>query len=170
MQHRLVTIHGPSCSGKSTAGAYLSAMGWAWIEASDYLSRILNEMGFGESDLDKDTLFERYGTRIVAQRIIKDLEPNCDYCVTGLRMPEELHCFREVFSVTAIYVESPVEVRYRRAVVRNRTDIPESLAAFVSHSEWELSLGLNKLRALCDTVLKNEESLDAFKMSLRPLL
>jgi dephospho-CoA kinase len=166
----IVTIHGLSCSGKSTAGEFFRSKGWIWLEASDYLNDLLSEHGLGRSLEIKLDFFREHGPRIVAERIAKNLQQDKHYCITGLRMPEELRCLNECSAVTAVYLESTLETRFERAAQRFRADVPKSVEEFESLSDWERSLGLTKLREACDVILQNDESVESFNLKLGQLV
>lgn len=167
---KIITLHGPTCSGKSVAARHLTSLGWRWIEASDILKTLLEAESLENTLTCKKEFFLKHGRDAVARRIrtmlLESEFENEQICISGFRMIEEVDCLKGVAEVYPIYIEASTEARFTRSKERQRQDCATTISQFRENSEWEFNLGLNEMRSHCKIVIPNSGALTEFLTEL----
>lgn len=157
-EESLFIICGPTCAGKSTLAEYLADnYGYYHIEASDfmYLSYyqrhgVTSSVSIG--DFAEQALNDQ--PEIVADQILENIQNNqtVPIVITGFRSPLEVEWFRRYYSgsfrIVIVYVVANVELRFERALLREREDQPDSREKFDKRDEQQASMGLVGLKEL----------------------
>lgn len=173
-------ICGPTCSGKSECGRYLSSKGADWHEASVAMrADVPLELPPWERFRRIEALFASKGRDYVARYLIEHALARycCQPCdrhlpivVTGFRTVEEVACLRQQFHMRVIAVHAPIEMRYRWSTERTRADGLGSMEDFVRATAWEYGLGLARLIYEADSIVINSSSLDALQQAISEVI
>ncbi|WP_019865856.1 non-canonical purine NTP pyrophosphatase [Methylovulum miyakonense] len=154
-EESLFIICGPTCSGKSTLAEHLADnYGYYHIEASDfmYLSYyqrhgVASSVSIG--DFAEQALHDQ--PEIVADQILENIEKNqiAPIVVTGFRSPLEVEWFRHYYAgsyrIVIVYIMADAELRFKRALLRQREDQLDSREKFDKRDAQQASMGLLEL-------------------------
>ncbi len=130
-------------------------------EETKKMGLTLNEKNVGEI---ADKMRKKHGMDIWAIKtieIIKNIKNTDILVIDGVRNLEEIETFKrnlgDDFLLVAIQVTD--ELRYQRAMNRNRKDDSKDLARIKERDNREISWGLNIVIASADVIISNEGSL-----------
>ena len=130
-------------------------------EVTKKMGLILNDKNVGEI---ANNMRKKYGMDIWAIKTIEKIKniKNTDILVIdGVRNLEEIETFKRNlgnnFLLVAIQVKN--ELRYQRAMNRNRKDDSKDLVRIKERDNREISWGLNTVIASADVIISNEGSL-----------
>ena len=130
-------------------------------EETKKMGLILNDKNVGEI---ANNMRKKHGMDIWAIKTIEKIKniKNTDILVIdGVRNLEEIETFKRNlgndFLLVAIQVKN--ELRYHRAMNRNRKDDSKDLARIKERDNREISWGLNTVIASADVIISNEGSL-----------
>ncbi len=176
---RVIAFVGLPLSGKTTASKVAEEMGIPVVcmgdvvreEAKrrnlpltdDVLGRIANE------------LREKEGMDAIAKRCIPVIRERGKeigvVVVDGVRGIAEVEAFKRAFDdFVLVAIESPLELRFQRALKRRRSDDVKTIEDLRRRDERELSWNLAKAMETADFTIENTTSLEDFKEKVRDLL
>lgn len=161
---------GPTCSGKTVLAFFISRkFGYLHIEASDFMKKIFYERHGLDSSLDihdfaKEALNLDPG--VIANQVADYILTNQPYrfVVTGFRSAEEIEILQTRLNredIKLIYIDSPVDVRFLRNQVRDRSDRTDDYDDFVRRNEVQDSMGLSSIQEISE-VMDNNTSLFSY--------
>jgi dephospho-CoA kinase len=117
----------------------------------------------------------KHGKDIWAKRALEKIKKMGDtdiLVIDGVRNVEEIETFKqelgEDFVVVAIDVSD--QVRYERAMSRDRKDDSKDLEKIKERDRRELGWGLGDVIASADIVVSNDKSIEAFFEEIRKIL
>jgi len=161
----IVGLTGFCCSGKDTVAEYLSKKyGYKHFSLSNIIREIMIVRGI-ESTRENLILFgtklrEENGNAILAEKVLKKIEPNSKCCVTSIRHSDEVNVFRRMKDFILINIDASQSVRFRRMQKRKRVGDPETLREFKEFERKEFQMEgsgqqLRKTATMADVTLVN---------------
>ncbi|WP_435183942.1 AAA family ATPase [Halobellus sp. EA9] len=166
-------------SGKGEAAAVAREAGVPVVTMGDVIRKACRERGFDPAEHHGEmakTLREEDGPAAIAERslpmIESELEDGDVVLVDGLRSDVELDRFREAFGddFLLVSVEAPFETRADRLLERGRDDTDLDREALREREERELGFGMGEVMDRADVVVRNTDSLEAFRERVRAIL
>ncbi|MFA1609649.1 AAA family ATPase [Halobellus rubicundus] len=166
-------------SGKGEAAAVAREAGVPVVTMGDVIRKACRERGFDPAEHHGEmakTLREEDGPAAIAERslpmIESELEESDVVLVDGLRSDVELDRFREAFGddFHLVSVEAPFETRADRLLERGRDDTDLDREALREREERELGFGMGEVMDRADVVVRNTDSLEAFRERVRAIL
>ncbi|RLI86541.1 MAG: hypothetical protein DRP01_04000 [Archaeoglobales archaeon] len=176
---RVIALVGLPLSGKTTASRVAESMGIPVVCMGDVVREEAKRRNLPMSDevLGKiaNELREREGMDAIARRCISIIRERGRevgvVVVDGVRGIDEVRAFKRVFEdFILIAIDSPVELRLRRALKRGRSDDVKSLDELRERDRRELSWNLSKALEIADFTVENSSSLEEFREKVRGLL
>lgn len=176
--NRNIILCGPTCAGKTVCAAHLlRSCGFYHIEASDFmhLSRRLAHGLRPEIGIhDFATAALKSDPEIVSRKILEHLDEvgPVDHIITGFRSPLELPVFLErPDDYQFLFVDSPLQIRYGRALNRGRSDTKTSFIEFEGIDRKQNEMGLQLIKELKEfSVVGNDASLKSYLRRMRDLI
>ncbi|TJY34836.1 non-canonical purine NTP pyrophosphatase [Pontimicrobium aquaticum] len=172
-QPLLFIICGPTCSGKTTLAEYLmEKYQYYHIEASDFMYLNYYERHGVDSnvkigDFAREVLLNNPG--IVVNRILKHIKhiENIPIVITGFRDLKEIEIFENSYlgdlSISQLYINADIEIRFEREKLRNRLDAVTSLEAFKKKNSQQELMGLKEIEnELINSTICNESSIKKY--------
>ena len=160
----IIGLTGTHSSGKGEIGKYLIQKGFKYYSCSDELRKEAKKLGLEETRENLgivigDKLRKEYGRGILGKRIFEQIlkEKTELAIVDSLRNIDEVNELRKG-NFYLIFVDAPIEARYKRALERKR--ITDNLS-FEKFKEIE-----NKERYGQNTLMKMEECYSAADFKL----
>lgn len=165
----IIGITGHPASGKDTIANYLVSQGFFKVSGGDILRQEMKKMGV---PIDRTSIHEfskkmreQRGNGYLSEETIKRIKSNT--VVSGIRNTQEVKIFREKFgdNFKLIAVQTPLEIRYKRAKKRNSARDSISLEQFKQEEEKEKaavsgSHEVDLVIALADVVIENNGMLE----------
>jgi dephospho-CoA kinase len=185
----LVVLAGTIGSGKDTIGNHLAKYHFWHISAGDVLREAARSSGekepFSRAVLEKagDALALKYGPGPIAHSALAKYETiKTDYpagiVISGFRRMPEVAYMKEN-GAKIIFLDAPVEIRYKRVIARSRGDDIPSLETFKTRENVELN-GLTSegkegiyilgVKSLADIVIENNGELDGVLLKVNHFL
>lgn len=167
----IIGISGPPCSGKDIAAEYLSKQyGYDRISTGDLLRARARELCI---DLGRSSLQllgarlreENGGNDPLLESVLKNITNNTVF--TGIRTLGAAEMITATEIGRIVYVETPLETRYKRSALRNRED-HVSFDEFVVQDRIEhggseqIDTSLLSIKAIASTIIVNNSSLDDY--------
>jgi len=120
-------------------------------------------------------LRQKYGAKILAERVLARIEDDKHYVIDSIRNPAEVEAFRAAKHFKLIRIEAPQEVRFRRILARRRESDPKTLDEFIELEKREAegdetSQNLVKVELMADHTLTNDGPLERLYPQIDELL
>jgi dephospho-CoA kinase len=175
----LIGLTGRNAAGKGEVAEYLKRNGFHYYSLSDVIRDEIRSRG---QQPTRETLIQvgnelrqKYGARILAERILGKIEADKDYVIDSIRNPSEVDTLRAAKHFKLIRVEAPVDVRFRRTLMRRRESEPQTLEAFMDVERREeagdaTSQNLIKVASMADDFLVNDGPLEKLYKAIDELL
>src|SRR5213078_743091 len=175
----LIGLTGRNAAGKGEVARYLQTKSFYYYSLSDVIreeirSRRLQPtrdllIAFGNE------LRQKYGAKILAERVLARIEDDKHYIIDSIRNPAEVDAFRAAKHFKLIRIEAPAEVRFQRIVKRRRESDPRTFEDFVALENREAegddtSQNLVKVELMADHAVLNDGPLDKLYPQLDQLL
>ncbi|SDX77155.1 AAA family ATPase [Halobellus clavatus] len=166
-------------SGKGEAAAVAREADVPVVTMGDVIREACRERGFDPAEHHGEmarTLREEDGPAAIAERslplIESELERRDAVLVDGLRSDVELDRFREAFGedFLLVSIEAPFEIRAERLLDRARDDSDLDREALRHREERELGFGMGEVMDRADVVIRNTDTLAAFRDRIRAVL
>jgi dephospho-CoA kinase len=166
-------------SGKGEAAAVAREEGVPVVTMGDVVRDACRDRDLDPSEHHGDVakaLREEEGPAAIADRSLPMVRSAIDesgaVLVDGLRSPVEVETFERAFGADflVVSVEAPFETRARRLGARGRDASDADLQALRDREERELGFGMGEVMDDADVVIRNVESLDAYRDRIRRLL
>jgi len=161
---------GPTCSGKTVLASFLSKkFSYLHIEASDFMKKIFYERHGLDSALDINAFAKEaleLDSGVVANQVADYILSTRPYrfIVTGFRCADEIEILQRRLNrkdLRLIYIDSPVELRFKRNVARDRSDTTRDYKQFVERNSVQESMGLPRIKEISE-FLNNESTLFSY--------
>ena len=133
----IIGLTGTHGSGKGEVGKYLVQKGFKYYSCSDELREEAKKLNLPETRENLgivigDKLRKEFGKGVLGKRVFgKILKSKAKLAVVdSLRLIEEVNELRKSGNFKLIYIDAPIEVRYKRALERKRITDDLSLSEF----------------------------------------
>src|ERR1051326_9279150 len=120
----LIGLTGRNASGKGEVARYLQRKSFYYHSLSDVIRDEIRTRGL---DPTRDLLItvgnelrQRYGSNILAERILAKIEDDKHYVIDSIRNPTVVDTFRTAKNFKLIRIEAPPETRFQRILHRQR--------------------------------------------------
>ncbi|RMF54996.1 hypothetical protein D6745_03620 [Candidatus Woesearchaeota archaeon] len=166
----IIGITGFLGAGKDTVAEYLMSLGFHHISLSDMIRDELRKKGLSLSRENQqkmgNSLREKYGSAILAQRALKKMSWDKNWVVTSIRTPAEVETLKQTEKFVLIFVDAPIRVRWERIKARRKEGDPHSFSEFKTLEERELrgkgsEQQLIAVRECAEIILKNDLTIEA---------
>jgi len=175
-QMKVIAFTGLPWAGKSEAVSVAKNMGIPVVRMGDMVWDETRKQGLeitnGNVGIIANKLRQEQGMDIWARRTIeklKEIDHEHILVIDGVRNFEEIETFKRVlgddFLLVAIHV--PDEIRYKRAMDRNRTDDSKDLSDIKARDHRERSWGLDKVISSADILIENDGSLEELQSKVQ---
>ena len=169
-------------AGKTTVGDYLVKKGFVFYSLSDV---IREEIRSRCQEITRDRLVEvgnelrkKFGSSVLADRIISKIEkaPEKNYAIDSIRNPAEIEALRKRKGFRLIFIDAPIELRFKRIKERQREKDPMTFNDFKKAEDKEMQSKdsshqqLLKCRQMADVVIINDSSLKALYKKIDKLI
>jgi dephospho-CoA kinase len=176
----IIGLVGTMGAGKGVSAEYLVKKGFQYTSLSDEIraelkSRKLSETRELLTSVGND-LRIRFGTGILAQRVLNKIVPGKDYVVDSIRNPDEVKKLQSRPDFVLIKIDAPARVRFDRICARARTGDVQTFDQFFAQETMETdSTNPNKqrLKATADMAqytIVNDSSLEKLYQRIDQLL
>lgn len=138
---KLIVVVGPALSGKDMVAEYLSKEhGFFHVSTGEIVRKHIKENNLGRPGRVlmqnvANELRAQYGTDYFIKEILEQNEEKI--VVSGLRAPGEIDAVR-IAGGKLIFCDANENIRYERAVKRNRTSDRVSFSEFLEHEKREV--------------------------------
>jgi dCMP deaminase len=176
----IIGLTGTNASGKGEVAEFLKSRGFEFQSLSDEIRDEIRSRGRG---ITREELIEvgrelrsRFGPGVLAERVLRRLEPHHNYVVDSIRNPLEVDVLRRRKDFVLMAVEADEQVRFERSLCRGRESAPETLEQFVAEEARELDSAdpaaqqLLATRRLADVVVDNNGTVDELRRRLSELV
>src|SRR5213075_285750 len=160
----LIGLTGRNAAGKGEVARYLQTKSFYYYSLSDV---IRDEIRSRRLQPTRDLLIvvgnelrQKYGAKILAERILARIEDDKHYVIDSIRNPAEVDAFRAAKHFKLICIEASAEIRFRRILSRQRESDPKSFEEFIALENREAegddtSQNLVKVELMVDYSLVN---------------
>jgi dephospho-CoA kinase len=167
----IIGLTGANASGKGEAASYLKSKGFEYYSLSDILRE---EAKARKIELSRENLIrlgnevrEKNGPSVLADLVTKKIKDQNNCVIDSIRNPFEIKALKKLNDFTLLGIDAPVEMRFKRAVARNRPGDPETLEEFVEKEKKENTTGfanqqLENCLRLADILIINDSDLEDF--------
>src|SRR5213594_10672 len=161
----LIGLTGRNAAGKGEVARHLQTKSFYYYSLSDV---IRDEIRSRRLQPTRDLLIavgnelrQKYGAKILAERVLARIEDDKHYVIDSIRNPAEVEAFRAAKHFKLIRIEAPQEVRFRRILARRRESDPKTLEEFIELEKREAegdetSQNLVKVELMADHTLTND--------------
>jgi len=175
----LIGLTGRNAAGKGEVARYLQRKSFYYYSLSDAIRDEIRSRG---EDPTRERLIivgnelrQRYGSNILAERVLAKIEADKHYVIDSIRNPAEVETFRTAKNFKLIRIEAPAEIRFQRILSRQRESDPRTLEEFVTLENREAegddtSQNLVKVELMADHVLSNDSTLEKLYPKIDELL
>lgn len=180
-QKIVIGITGLTGSGKDTVAEYLKTKGFFYSSLSD---RIREECTVRGLPIDRDNLIavgndlrEKFGHDILAKRSMEKLtnEGIGRAIFVSIRHPKEAEYLKAQSGFYLLFVEAPIELRYKRNGQRGR---PEDFVSFEKFKEQEererfgsaAQQQIDKVIAMADYTIVNEGTVEELNKQVEEII
>src|SRR6185436_2841616 len=175
----LIGLTGRNAAGKGEVARYLVKKSFHYFSLSDAIRDEIRLRG-EESTRDRliivgNELRQRYGSSILAERVLAKIEDDKHYIIDSIRNPSEVEAFRAAKHFKLIRVEAPPETRFQRIFSRQRESDPRTFEDFLALENREAegddtSQNLVKVELMADHTLTNDGALEKLYAQIDELL
>jgi dCMP deaminase len=176
----IIGLTGKNASGKGEVAAFLKEGGFQYYSLSDVLREELEarKLSVTRENLIKigNELRSKYGSGVLASRILAKLEIDKNYVVDSFRNPREVEAFRSQNHFHLIHVTALPRLRFERIRARKRESDPttfeefEKLEAAEAKSADENSQQLDSTGQLGDVEIENNSTLEELRAKTREVI
>ena len=173
----IVGVTGYFASGKDTVAQYLvEQKGFLHLSLSDIIRGQLRKEG---REITIPALTEKgnamrreKGPGALAEIAVAAMAPESNTVVTSIRHPAEVEALRKAGQFRLLFVDAPIEVRYRRSVARSRQGDCQSFEEFRGSEEAQRATRdssaqrLDECREMADAVVENDSTLEALYQAI----
>jgi dCMP deaminase len=175
----LIGLTGRNAAGKGEVARYLQRKSFYYYSLSDAIREEVRSRGDEPTRehliIVGNELRQRYGSNVLAERILAKIEDDKHYVIDSIRNPAEVDTFRTAKNFKLIRIEAPAEVRFQRIISRQRESDPRTFEEFVTLENREAegddtSQNLVKVELMADYTLTNDTSLNELYPQIDQLL
>jgi dephospho-CoA kinase len=167
----IIGLTGANASGKGEAASYLKSKGFEYYSLSDILRE---EAKARRIELSRENLIRlgnevrgENGPSVLADLVTKKIKNQNNYVIDSIRNPFEIKALRKLNDFTLLGIDATVEMRFKRAVARNRPGDPETLEEFVEKEKKEniassTNQQLENCLKMADMIIINDSTIEDF--------
>src|SRR3989338_6469212 len=126
----IIGLTGLNGAGKGEAAEFLKKRGFQYYSLSDVIREQLEREGkpVTRQNLIEcgNSLRQQYGASVLADRILKRLDPDKNYVVDSFRNPNEVAAFRSKKDFGLLKITADAEIRFERIRQRARENDPKT--------------------------------------------
>jgi len=175
MEKKIIALVGLPASGKSLASRFLQKKGFRIVRLGDVTDEEIKKRGLElneeNENIVRQELRNENGMACYAKLNLERIKEGGNVIIDGIRSYEELELFRKEFGETfmLVAVETDPELRYSR--LEKRKIRPLTREECMKRDERELDvLGVRKTVEHADKIIRNEGSLDDFRLEIESLI
>ena len=131
----IIGLTGRIASGKGEVAEFLKKKGFEYYTISQKIRETAAKINLPikrESLQDFGNLIRKYeGNGAWIKRIIAGMDLSGNFIIDGIRNPGEIEELKKTGNFILISVDAPLEIRYRRALSRNKESDPKEWNEFV---------------------------------------
>lgn len=177
MRH-IIGLAGTFASGKDTGAEYIEEKyNYLHVSTGDIVREEAKKL---ESTTHRDNLFEvanelrkAKGADILVNRALEAYRATQKpgVVISGIRNPKEVRSLKQAGGVF-IFIDAPIEMRYKRARQRGRLEDNTTLAGFIEQEERELnnahpaSQNISEVKKLADVIITNDGTPDELQAKI----
>ena len=167
-------------AGKTTVCDCLVEKGFVFYSLSDIIREEIKKRG---REITRERLQEvgnelrkKHGNAVLAKRILENLEQGKNYVIDSIRNPAEIEELRKRKDFTLVFVDAPIDLRFKRIKARKRESDPTTLEDFKKSEQRELkskdsaNQQLLKCREMTDFVIHNDSTLETLYKKIDELV
>jgi dCMP deaminase len=161
----LIGLTGRNAAGKGEVARYLQTKSFYYYSLSDAIRDEIRSRG-EQPTRDRliivgNELRQKYGSNVLAERILAKIEDDKHYVIDSIRNPAEVEAFRGAKHFKLIRIDAPPQVRFERILSRRRESDPSTFEEFVALENREAegddtSQNLVKVELMADETLVND--------------
>jgi dephospho-CoA kinase len=181
MTDQIIAAVGLAGSGKDTLVEFLcNHHDFQKLSTGDHLRNIARDQAIKPTRQNlrnlADDLIQEKGSRHLAEILIRQIkeEKMRRVAISGLRTPDDVAAFREMFgeAFRLVYVEvDEAQLRYERLLSRNATRDQQSYQDFLKNDQREnQAFRLQETCALADLIVPNNTDLENFHRQIEETL
>ncbi len=176
----IIGLTGTNGAGKTEVSEYLKSRGFEYHSLSDEIREEIRRTG---REITREVLIEvgndlreKFGSGILADRILPKLEQNHNYVIDSIRNPSEVETLKRRKDFILLAVDADQTVRFERSRKRARESAAQTIEQFIDEENRELesanpsSQQLQATRRKADLVVTNNGTLDNLHRRLDELL
>jgi len=177
---KLIAFVGLPLSGKSTAAKVAEELGIPVVVMGDIVREEVRRRGLELTDENAGKiateLREKEGMDAIAKRCIPIIREKAKekgiVVVDGIRGIAEVERFKKEFGddFILINIESPIELRFERALKRKRDDDIKTIEELKKRDERELSWNMGEAMKVANFTIENASDIQTFVEKIRDLL
>lgn len=177
---KIIAFVGLPLSGKTTASRVAEEMGIPVVIMGDVVRDEIFRRGLELNDENAgkvaSELREKEGMDAIAKRCIPKIKEKIDekgvVVIDGIRGIAEVERFKSEFGddFILINIEAPIELRFKRALERKRSDDVKTIDDLKRRDERELSWSMSEAIKSADLTLENTGTIEEFKEKIREIL
>jgi dCMP deaminase len=175
----LIGLTGRNAAGKGEVARYLQTRSFYYYSLSDAIRDEIRSRGEQPTRerliIVGNELRQKYGSNVLAERILAKIEDDKHYVIDSIRNPAEVEAFRAAKNFKLIRIEAPPQVRFERILSRHRESDPSTFDEFVALENREAegddtSQNLVKVELMADETLLNDGPLSKLYPQIDGLL
>jgi predicted RNA binding protein with dsRBD fold (UPF0201 family)/adenylate kinase family enzyme len=177
---KIIAFVGLPLSGKSTAAKVAEELGIPVVVMGDIVREEVRRRGLELTDENAGRvateLREKEGMDAIAKRCIPIIREKAKekgiVVVDGIRGIAEVERFKKEFGddFILINIESPIELRFERALKRKRDDDIKTIEELKRRDERELSWNMGEAMRVANFTIENTSDIQTFVEKIRDLL
>jgi len=177
---KIIAFVGLPLSGKSTAAKVAEEMEIPVVVMGDVIREEVRKRGLeltdGNAGKIASELRQKEGMDAIAKRCIPRIwdaaKKSRIVVVDGIRGIAEVECFKQEFGddFILIHIDSPIELRFKRALERKRSDDITSIEELRRRDERELSWNMGKAIEVANFTIENTSGLEDFVEKIKDIL
>jgi dephospho-CoA kinase len=164
----IIGLTGSCCSGKDTVAEYISNKhGYKHYSLSDVIRKVMKKAHV-EITMENLIIFgtklrKKNGNEVLAEEILKKINPYDKCCITSIRHSDEVKKFKARKDFILINIDAPQNMRFERMQKRKRVGDPETLQKFIELEKKEFQMEgsgqqLKKTAAMADIIFVNDSN------------
>lgn len=175
----IIGLTGPKLGGKGTTAAYLEKTKGAKIYSmSGILFDIAKRLHLPNSRENLISIVtglrETLGEDILAKVLAADIEEAGDELavIDGIRMKDEIDLFSGLKNFKLLYLDAPLEERYKRALARGEKDGESDMSfdEFKAEESAVTEQNIASFKELAQEIISNNDSLDSLYSRLESFI
>jgi len=173
----IIGITGTLSAGKDTTAEYLIKKGFKHYSLSAVLREIMEKEGIPI----KQPELTNFGNKLREERghgyLVEQLKDKLvgNVAVSSIRQPGEIEALKKLGDFYLIFVDAPIEIRFKRLQKRNRGDDPQTLEELKKIENIQMTgtgggMNLQKCREMSDFKINNSGTFEELYQQIDNIL